>query len=201
MQYASIHSPVSGVVVARHKQAGDIATPGTPLLTVENPDNVVVRTFVKEEHIQKIQINDQAEVSIEAAGLNTTGIITQIVPSADPGTHSYLVKIALQQHGKARTGMFARINFTMGHSRGLLIPTSAVINRADLTGVYIVDSNNIAHYRMVRLGRQFNNGVEILTGIKAGDRIVSSNPNRIHSGDLIISEDNQPQAASGDQTE
>jgi len=186
MQYASIRSPVSGVVVARHKQAGDIATPGAALLTVENPSNVVIRTFVKEQHIQHIRIGDHAEIIIDAAGLKSDGIITKIVPSADPGTHSYLVKIALPQPGKARTGMFARIHFKMGHSRGILIPDSAIISRADLNGVYILDNNNIAHYRMVRIGRRLNNGVEILTGIKAGDRIVTSNLQQIHSGDFIL---------------
>jgi len=196
MQYASIRSPVSGVVVARHKQAGDIATPGAALLTVENPDNVVVRTFVKEQHIQHIRLGDQALVNIDAANLNTNGTITQIVPSADPGTHSYLVKLTLQQHGKSRTGMFARIHFNMGHSTGILIPSSAVINRADMNGVYIVDSNNIAHYRMVRVGRQFNNNVEILTGIKAGDRIVINSMKPVHSGDRITEQTAAEEPAS-----
>jgi RND family efflux transporter MFP subunit len=189
MQYANIHSPVSGVIVARHKQAGDIATPGAPLLTIENPENVVVRTFVKEQQLQHIRIGDQAGVSIEAAALTTTGTITQIVPSADPGTHSYLVKISLAEHGQARTGMFARVNFETGHTSGILIPASAVISRADLNGVYIVDADNIAHYRLVRLGRHFQNGIEVLTGIEAGDRIVVDHPATISSGDHIISAD------------
>lgn len=185
MQYANIHSPVSGIVVTRQKQAGDIATPGAALLTIENPDNVVVRTFVKEQHIQHIRIGDQASVSIEAAGLTTSGTITQIVPSADPGTHSYLVKITLAEHGQARTGMFARIKFDMGHTSGILIPASAVISRADLNGVYIVDQNNTAHYRLVRLGRHFNTGIEVLAGIKPGERIVIDHPATVRSGDHI----------------
>jgi len=184
-QYASIRSPVSGVVVARHKQAGDIATPGAPLLTVENPDNMVIRTFVKEQHIQHIRIGDTAEVIIDAANLKSSGVITKIVPSADPGTHSYLVKIALLDHTRARTGMFARIHFKMGNTRGILIPARAIVSRADINGVYIVDDNNIAHYRMIRIGRQLNNGAEILAGLKAGDKIISSNLHNIHSGDLI----------------
>lgn len=185
MQYANIHSPVSGVVVARHKQTGDIATPGAPLLTIENPANLVVRTFVKEQQIQHIRIGDLAQVTIEAAGLTTTGSITQIVPSADPGTHSYLVKIALADHGQARTGMFARINFAIGHTSGILIPASAVINRADLNGVYIVDQNDIAHYRLVRLGRHFNNRIEVVAGINPGDRLVVDHTSAIRSGDRI----------------
>jgi len=198
MQYASIRSPVGGVVVARHKQAGDIATPGTPLLTIENPDNVVVRTFVKEQHIQHIRIGDSTAVEIEAADMKSPGIITKIVPSADPGTHSYLVKIALVEKGNARTGMFARVNFKIGHSSGILIPTSAVTSRADLNGVYIIDSDNIAHYRLVRLGRQFTNSVEILTGLKDGDRIIGTAPQRIHSGDTITPKDEaEAQATNG----
>jgi RND family efflux transporter MFP subunit len=198
MQYASIRSPVNGVVVARHKQAGDIATPGAPILTIENPDNVVVRTFIKEQHIQHIRLGDTTRITIDAAGLESEGIITQIVPSADPGTHSYMVKIALQERGKARTGMFVRIDFKMGHTRGILIPTSSVISRADLNGVYIIDSNNIAHYRMVRIGRRFNNSVEILTGLQAGDRIVSNNPQRIHSGDRILLENHDQPEQNGE---
>jgi len=185
MQYASIRSPVSGIIVARHKQAGDIATPGAALLTIENPDNVVVRTFVKEELIQHINIGDIVKVIIDAAGISNTGTVTQIVPSAELNTHSYLVKISLNSQSDARAGMFARILFDMGHSEGLVIPKSSVINRADLNGVYIVDTNNIAHYRLIRLGRQLNTDVEILSGIKAGNRIITEKPELIRSGDHI----------------
>ena len=66
LEYADIRSPVSGVVISRHKLAGDMATPGIPLLTIENVDALVVKTFVKEHHIQHIALGTRSAINVDA---------------------------------------------------------------------------------------------------------------------------------------
>ena len=113
------------------------------------------------------------------------GMVTHIVPSADPSTHSYLVKIVLEDVSSIRVGMFARIEFAMGQKQVITIPGTAIVTRADLPGVYMVDEQGIAHFRMVRTGRQFNDNVEIISGLDRGDRIVLAPASAVKTGDRI----------------
>ena len=182
LEYAEIRSPVSGVVIARHKLAGDMATPGIPLLTIENVDALVVKTFVKEHHIQHIVLGTRAAINVDATGLATHGTVTKIVPAAEPGTYSFQVELAPDDIRGLRSGMFARVVFTLGHREGLAIPTSALVSRDDLSGVYLVDDSNIARFRLVRTGRQFGDLTEILAGLNAGDRVASTNLDRMLTG-------------------
>ncbi|MBI5450306.1 MAG: efflux RND transporter periplasmic adaptor subunit [Gammaproteobacteria bacterium] len=185
LDYTSIRAPVSGIVVGKYKEAGDMATPGTPLLTVENTRQIMVRTYVKEDRIRDITLGDNVELEVEAARLHGHGTVTQVVPSGDPVTFSYLVKITPESTTGLSPGMFARVIFTTGSSAALTIPQTALVHRADLTGVYSIDRDNIAHYRMVRTGRSIDDRIEVLSGITAGDRIIVHSTLPIHSGDRI----------------
>lgn len=191
LEYAEIRSPVSGVVIARHKQTGDIATPGLPLLTIENVDTLVVKTFIKEHHIQHVTIGTRADIYIDATDLTTHGIVTKIVPAAEPGTYSYQVELTPDDAHGLRSGMFARVSFTLGHRNGLALPTAVIIHRADLSGVYVVDDDNIASFRLVRTGRTFGDQTEILAGLREGDRIAAGNLNRLFTGARIAAEPNR----------
>lgn len=186
LKYAEIRSPVSGVVVEKHRQAGDITTPGATILTIENPDNIVLRTFIREDHLRHVQTGDEIAITVDAVGLKTRGVITRLVPSGDPATHSYLVKATLNRLDGARSGMFARAEFTTGAKWGVLIPAAALVDRADLPGVYLVDDEGVAHFRMVRTGRRFDERVEILSGLEGGERIVMQADSPVRTGDRVV---------------
>lgn len=189
LQYAEIKSPVDGVVVKKYKQAGDITTPGAPILTIDNPDNIVLETFIKEDHIKQVQVGDRISVTVDAAHLKTSATITQVVSSGDPRTHSYLVKAALDETKGARIGMFARAEFAIGYKWGILIPAEAIVTRADIPGVYVVDEKDVAHFRMLRLGRQMDGQYEVLAGLTGGERIVLASDAPVYSGTPIIATD------------
>ena len=188
LQYAEIRSPVDGIVVRKHRQKGDIATPGAPLLTVENPDNIVMRTYIREDHLQHIKPGDAVRITVDAAQLSTDGIVTQVVPAGDPATHSYMVKAALKETRGVRTGMFARADFSVGHKWGILLPKAALVMRADLPGVYVVDSQDRAHFRMLRTGRHIDGETEILAGLHGGERVAISSDVPLHSGDHVVTQ-------------
>jgi len=186
LQYAEIKSPVDGVVVRKFKQAGDITTPGAPILTIDNPDNIVLKTFIKEDHIKQVQVGDRISVTVDAAGLKTSATISQVVSSGDPRTHSYLVKATLDETTGVRIGMFARAEFSIGYKWGILIPKAAIVYRADMPAVYIVDENNVAHFRMVRIGRHIKGEEEILAGLRGNERIVLSSDLPVFTGTAIV---------------
>lgn len=185
IDYTEIRSPVSGIVVARHKRSGDIATPGAPILTLEDPSNIEVETFVHERYINRIQPDDPVSIRIDATGKQSAGTVTRVVRSGDPGTYRYLVKVVLRDTNGAQPGMFARIEFATGEKSGIALPAGAVVERSDLPGVYVIDSDNIARFRMVRTGRQWSDRIEIIAGLNAGDRVAMSNVAMLRTGDRV----------------
>ncbi|MBW1944517.1 MAG: efflux RND transporter periplasmic adaptor subunit, partial [Deltaproteobacteria bacterium] len=98
--------------------------------------------------------------------------VCTIVPSADPSSRSFIVKINLLVERKVRSGMFARVKIPIGRTKRLLIPQKAVITRGQLTGIYLVDPDSIAHFRLIRLGKASGDSVEVISGLKEGDRYV-----------------------------
>lgn len=185
LEYARIKSPVTGVVVERFKQAGDLTTPGVTILAVEDPTRIVLRTFINEAYLQYIKEGDEVTVRLDKQNTPMKGMVSHLVPSADPATHSYMVKISVEDTSQIRVGMFARIEFDMGHKQVIKIPVKAVTNQADIPGVYMIDDQDIAHFRMVRTGRTFDESVEIISGLNAGDRIVLSSESKVRTGDKI----------------
>jgi len=185
LEYARIKSPVTGVVVEKFKQTGDLTTPGATILAIEDPTRIVLRTFINEAYIQYVKEGDEVRITLDNQKTSLKGMVSHLVPSADPATHSYLVKIILEDTGQVRVGMFVRIEFDMGHKQAIIIPVQAIVSHADLPGVYAVDSQNIAHFRMVRTGRRFDEKVEIISGLNTGDRIVVASEPAVKTGDKV----------------
>jgi multidrug efflux pump subunit AcrA (membrane-fusion protein) len=152
---------------------GDLASPGTPLLSLETTRGFCVDMVLPETYIDYVQ--PRQNVSVEVPALKTgllEGNVCTIVPSADPQSRSFIVKVNLPIDRKVRSGLFARVRIPMGHSKQLVIDKKAVITRGQLTGLYLVDSESIAHFRLVRLGKEFGDSAEVLSGLKEGDRYV-----------------------------
>lgn len=185
MQYAEIRSPVNGVVVEKLRRAGDLANPGAAILTIENPSNIVLETYIREDQLRHVQPGDEVAVAVDAVGLRTAGVVTQVVPSGDPATHSYLVKATLRELNGARSGMFARSAFSTGTKWTVLVPDAALVKRADLPGVYIIDGDGIARFRMVRSGRHLDGRTEIIAGLSGGERIVVRADAPVRTGDRV----------------
>lgn len=185
LQYAEITAPISGVVVDKRKESGDMANPGEAILTIEDPTHIILRTYVKERQVNRIHVGDPVMVTIGALDKTIQGHITHIVPSADPSTHSYLVKVSLGKVSGLKSGMFADVRFAIGKTQGIMIPLSAIVKHSDIPGVYMVEKDNSVHFRMIRTGRAWGNKVEILSGLSDGEHIVLSSTKPLHTGELI----------------
>ncbi len=186
IQYAEITAPISGVVVSKHKDSGDMANPGEPILAIEDPTEIILRTYVKAQQVNLIHVGDTVMVSVQALNKNIQGHITQIVPSGDPTTHSYLVKVSLGQLPELKVGMFADVQFATGETQGIMIPASAIVMRSDIPGVYMVEPDNSVHFRMIRTGRAWEDKTEVLSGLTVGERIVVSSDAPLRTGEHII---------------
>jgi RND family efflux transporter MFP subunit len=180
---AVITAPHDGIITGKMIDKGDLAKPGTPLLALETTRGFCVDVVLPETYIDYVQ--PRQKVSVKVPALKTgplEGNVCTIVPSADPRSRSFIVKINLPIDRKVMSGLFARAEIPMGHSKKLLIPQEAVVTRGQLTGLYLIDSESIAHFRLIRLGKTLGDSVEVLSGLKQGDRYVVEPTPKLQDG-------------------
>ena len=192
-KYIRIISPVTGVVVARHKQDGDLATPGVPILTVESNQELLFETYVAESRIGKIKQDDAVQVNIDALDVTLAGVVARVVPAGDPVTRRYLVKVTLPEQDGLLSGMFGRARFQLGTEPSPVIPPSAILERGGLRGVFVVDDEDRVHFRWLHTGKVWRDRIEVRVGLQGGERIVAMTENRLRDGDLV-----SPEGVSGE---
>ena len=186
---AQVHSPYDGRVVARMVDQGDLASPGTPLLTLEQEGVFCADLVLPERHIQSVQIGMQVMVLVPALGnREAVGEVGRIVPVADARSRSFEVKVAMPEGLDLKSGMFARVLLPIGGVGVLLVPQRAVVHEGQLTGVFVVGQDGIARFRLVRTGKTYGDQVEIISGLPEGQRFVSDVPVRLKDG--MVVEDN-----------
>jgi RND family efflux transporter MFP subunit len=184
--YARIAAPANGVVTARSIEVGATATPGAPLLTIEDDANYRLEAAVEESQLGRIRLNDAALVRIDALGNEElTGKVAEIVPAADPASRSYTVKIALPARRMLRSGLYGVARFATGQRQAILVPRKSVVQRGQLTSVFAVDSSGIARLRLIKTGKSYSDKVEILSGLGEGERIVVDGVASVNDGSRV----------------
>jgi RND family efflux transporter MFP subunit len=128
----------------------------------------------------------KARVELDALpGRSFDASVSELEAGADPGSHTVAVKVDLPRDAAIRSGLFGRAWFARGERQALLIPRGNLVERGQLTGVYVVDAQGIARLRIVTLGRSFGEVVEILSGLSEGDRIVTDPAGRELDGKQV----------------
>ena len=183
---AVINAAYDGVMVDKLVEVGDLAAPGTPLVKIERTGNYRVDLELPEGHILSVRIGDT--VAVRVPGLidePLDGIVATIVPAADTKSRSFLVKVRLPDAANLRSGVFARVAVPIGTGRLILVPTSAVVHEGQLTGIYIVDPDQIARFRLIRTGKSLGNTIEVLSGLQEGARFVVTPPPGFSDGTIV----------------
>ncbi len=182
--FSRILAPAAGVVAERRVDPGSMAVPGMPLFTIESRGGFLLEAAVDEALSGRLAVGMPAAVSVEALGLKATGKITEVVPAVDPATRTFIVKIALADRG-LRSGLSARVSLPRGQRTALLVPQEAVVEKGQLAGVYVVDGEGVVTYRLIRTGKIYGGRVEILSGLAAGERIISAGVEKAVDGGRI----------------
>ena len=174
VSYTVVTAPFDGIITEKKIEAGEMASPGQPLLKMEDPQRLRLEATVAEGDLQALSRGATIPVMIDALGSKTLpGTVAQILPTGDPATHTFLVKVELPPTPGLRTGMFGRMLVDKGTGQTLVVPRSAVIERGELTGLYIVGPDSLARLRWVKLGRTVGESIEILSGVTAGERLLA----------------------------
>lgn len=184
--YARVNSPINGIVTAKHVDAGAMAAPGAPLVTIEDDSHYRLEAAVEESRIGHIRANDQVQVRIDALGsLELTGRVSEIVPAADPASRSHTVKIDLPFQPLLRSGSYGRASFAAGQRQAVTVPLRAVIERGQLVSVFVVDDSGTARVRLIKTGKSYGDRVEVLTGLSEGERIVVDRIDAVSDGSRV----------------
>ena len=186
LSYSNITAPFSGVITGKFINKGDMATPGTPLLSIENPTNFQVIAMVPESEITSIKTGTTVQVIVKSTNQKLTGKVTEVSTSTKNTGGQYLVKVVLDKSEvNLLSGMFTSIQFPTENTTTtskILVPTNALIHKGELTGVYVVGQNNTALLRWLRLGRQFGDKTEILSGLSVDEQFVVSSKSKLTNG-------------------
>jgi RND family efflux transporter MFP subunit len=175
LEYAQIRAPFDGVISEKKADVGTLASPGTPIFTVEDVRRYRLAAPINESDLSLVRVGQPFPVLIDAFGtVILKGKVVEIVPAADPVTRSFLVKIELPADTRLRSGLFGRVQFSRGERRALLVPQTAIVQRGQMQGVFLLDQNKIAALHYITVGKPIQNQIEVLAGLQSGDWLVAA---------------------------
>lgn len=183
--YTQIVAPMDGVVVKKHSSVGDVVMPGNPILTVENTDDLFLEINVEESQAYNFQPGTQLEVFIDAYNKAVPGKIRVVVPASDPDSHTMKVKIDIPAHELIYSGMYARVVIPM-KGENYFIPRTAIVQKGQVTGVFVVDKDNIARFRIIKTGQDIQGFIEIISGLTDADKVIISNLEEVTDGTKVV---------------
>lgn len=173
LSYAVIKAPVGGRVVDRLAEPGDMAAPGAPLLRVYDPARLRVEAPVRESLAVRLSVGQRLSVHVAAVEARLEGVIGEIVPFAEPGARTLLVKVALPAKDGLFAGLFARIGVPAGERTRLYVPVAAVERIGQLAFVTVVGDDGKPSRRLITTGQPRSaERIEVLSGIKEGEMVL-----------------------------
>jgi RND family efflux transporter MFP subunit len=193
LTYSSVTAPFTGVVTQKLAEVGSIASPGMPILTVEQDGIFQVSASIAESDISKIHLGYVAHVHIKSTGKSFDGEIVEINPSSQFTGGQYIVKISIPTTARKDiyAGMFASVSIPTKDiqrvkSDVILVPSSAIINRDELTGIYTLSASNTALLRWIRLGKVYGDKVEVISGLSKEEKFISSSASKLYNGIPVV---------------
>ena len=170
--YGKIKAPFSARVTDRYAEPGDLASPGMKLLTLYNPQALRINANVRESLALSLKQGQTMKTYIAALKISIPATIEEIVPAADPGARSFLIKAKVEPHPQLLPGMFARIQIPLGKQQQLLVPQEYIKQVGQLDMVWVLE-NAIPVRRFVRIGQLRGDQVTIISGLAAGEKLVA----------------------------
>ena len=188
LDYTLIVAPFDGVITRKLADVGDLVgdptTPNKPLLQMENPDTLRLEADVPEALVGNVKLDDKLAVRIAAVTSEIEGTVSEISPTADPNSRTYLVKLDLPGATGLRSGQFGRVSVPVGEASAIRVPAAAVIQRGQMELVFVVVGNH-AQMRLVKTGNRIGDEIEIVSGLDSGEHVVAENASALADGQPV----------------
>jgi RND family efflux transporter MFP subunit len=169
VSYTEIRAPYAGIVTKRNVQLGETVAPGTPLMSGLSLQFLRVAVDVPQSIIEQVRRIKKAAVDVGGRRVEATKLI--VFPEA-AASNTFRARLELPENATdLYPGMFVKVAFVVGEAERLLVPASAVVDRGDVTAVYVIDASGRTSLRQIRPGHRFDGNVEVLAGLSAKERI------------------------------
>jgi RND family efflux transporter MFP subunit len=184
---SDIISPLSGVVKEKTASRGEYLQPGKPVVTIVQINPLRLRLEVPETFAASIAKGQVVTLKVDSfADREFKGVIKRINPSMDEKSRSLMAEAEVANpNALLRPGMFARSQIVSNSkTMALMVPEKAVVSLAGVTKIFILEGS-VAVERIVKLGARDGSLVEILEGVKPGERVITSNAEQLHDGSAV----------------
>jgi membrane fusion protein, multidrug efflux system len=183
LAWTRVIAPFAGVIVEKRADAGSMAVPGVPLFVLEDPRRHRIETFVSETYLPLLGKGTPVQVILDAdPGKPFSAVVTEIVPAIDPASRTFTVKADLPA-GRARSGQSGKVRFAAGKGTVIAVPKRAITRAGGSDGVFTVGArDNVARLTMITLGAEFDDRVEVLSGIEDGAWVALSPIDKLSDG-------------------
>ena len=173
LSHSTVVAPISGIVAQRHAELGEMAAPSRPLVTVFDPKGLRLIAQVPQARLASVRGQARARIEFPETGRWIDAARVEVLPTADLRAHTIAARVYLPDGAEGVIpGMAARVHFVTGAAKMLTVPPKAVIRRGDVSAVYVVDAQEKATLRQVRLGEPVAGGdLEVLAGLSPGERV------------------------------
>ena len=172
VDYGQIRATFAARVIDRYAEPGDIALPGKKLLALYDPASLRFEAHVRESVAVGLQVGQVLQARIDSLNKTLPVTIAEIVPVAEHGARSVLIKTRTEQQAGIFPGMFARLRIPQGEQQVLLIPEAYLQQAGQLDVVWVLQEGQIVR-RFVRPGQRYPDGrIQISAGLQAGDQII-----------------------------
>jgi RND family efflux transporter MFP subunit len=183
LSWTRVTAPFAGVIVEKRADAGSMAIPGVPLFVLEDPRRHRIEAFVSETYLPFLKKGTAVQGILDAdPGKPFSAVVTEIDPAIDPASRTFTVKADLPA-GRARSGQSGKVRFAAGKGTVLAIPKRAITRAGGSDGVFTVGAlDNVARLSMITLGAEFDDRVEVLSGIEDGAQVALSPIDKLADG-------------------
>jgi RND family efflux transporter MFP subunit len=192
LSYSTLKSPITGVVLDRVTDPGNLIQPGDEVLTIGNFQNVKVRVAVSELALSKINQGQRVKVKLDAfPNESYTGTVTRISPAANPQTRQVPVEVTVPNpQGRIGSGLLARVSFPRQERKRVVIPEAALQQETENNTATVFTLNTTTkpptvQAQTVQLGDRANQKVEILSGLSPQTRYIIRSSRPLTSGDAV----------------
>ncbi len=173
LDYTRITAPYGGILIERHVELGESVNPGRPLLTGLSLEHLRVVVDLPQQYAGLAREQRRARVTLPDGSELETGEMT-FYPYADPATHTFRLRMPLTEpDGQLYPGMLVKVSVPVETREALWIPAESVLHRSELRAVFVLDEQGKPRLRQVRIGVRNSDQVEVLAGLKTGERIVA----------------------------
>ena len=171
LDYATVLSPMDGIVIDKKVEVGDTVIPGQMLLKLFDPTRMQMVASVRESLAYKLKVGQEIGVNVDTLDKVCSGTVSEIVPESSSTSRTFQVKVTGPCPPGIYSGMFGRIYIPLADEQVLVVPAKVIMKFGQIEMVNIVHKGQIIR-RTVRTGRTFGGDIEILSGLREGEKAI-----------------------------